>query len=484
MSNKPNTETVFTSLIWKLLERGGTQGVQLFIQIILARLLSPNDFGMLALVLVFINLAQVFIQSGFNTALIQKEEVDNEDYSSVFYLSLAIAGILYLLIYFLSPTFSKFYKTEELTAVLRILSLILFTGAINSIQNAVISRNMQFKLLFKSSLIAIIISGTFGILAAYNNLGIWALVIQQLTNQILITVILFFTVNWRPKLIFSYSKIKTLFSYGWKLLVSSLLEILYIDMSTLIIGRIYSPSILGFFNRGEQFPKTIVNNLNGSIQSVMLPTLSAHQMNTKRVREMVRRSIKISSFIVFPMILGMFAVSEPLIKIILGEQWLPAVPYLQIFCIIYAMMPIHTANLQAINALGRSDIFLKIEIIKKTIDIIILFYTIPKGVIAIALGQVLSGMIGSFINAYPNQQLLGYKYKEQLIDVLPNLVISIIMCVFIYMIRFLNLSVYAQFITKVILGITIYLILVNIFHIESYTYLLNVLRNYKTQEGR
>lgn len=484
MSNKPNTETVFTSLIWKLLERGGTQGVQLFIQIILARLLSPNDFGMLALVLVFINLAQVFIQSGFNTALIQKEEVDNEDYSSVFYLSLAIAGILYLLIYFLSPTFSKFYKTEELTAVLRILSLILFTGAINSIQNAVISRNMQFKLLFKSSLIAIIISGTFGILAAYNNLGIWALVIQQLTNQILITVILFFTVNWRPKLIFSYSKIKTLFSYGWKLLVSSLLEILYIDMSTLIIGRIYSPSILGFFNRGEQFPKTIVNNLNGSIQSVMLPTLSAHQMNTKRVREMVRRSIKISSFIVFPMILGMFAVSEPLIKIILGEQWLPAVPYLQIFCIIYAMMPIHTANLQAINALGRSDIFLKIEIIKKTIDIIILFYTIPKGVIAIALGQVLSGMIGSFINAYPNQQLLGYKYKEQLIDVLPNLVISIIMCVFIYMIRFLNLSVYAQFITQVILGITIYLILVNIFHIESYTYLLNVLRNYKTQEGR
>lgn len=484
MSNKPNTETVFTSLIWKLLERGGTQGVQLFIQIILARLLSPNDFGMLALVLVFINLAQVFIQSGFNTALIQKEEVDNEDYSSVFYLSLAIAGILYLLIYFLSPTFSKFYKTEELTAVLRILSLILFTGAINSIQNAVISRNMQFKLLFKSSLIAIIISGTFGILAAYNNLGIWALVIQQLTNQILITVILFFTVNWRPKLIFSYSKIKTLFSYGWKLLVSSLLEILYIDMSTLIIGRIYSPSILGFFNRGEQFPKTIVNNLNGSIQSVMLPTLSAHQMNTKRVREMVRRSIKISSFIVFPMMLGMFAVSEPLIKIILGEQWLPAVPYLQIFCIIYAMMPIHTANLQAINALGRSDIFLKIEIIKKTIDIIILFYTIPKGVIAIALGQVLSGMIGSFINAYPNQQLLGYKYKEQLIDVLPNLVISIIMCVFIYMIRFLNLSVYAQFITQVILGITIYLILVNIFHIESYTYLLNVLRNYKTQEGR
>ena len=476
MENKPNKTTIISSLFWKLMERGGTQGIQLLVQIILARLLSPEEFGMIALVLVFVNYAQVFIQSGFNTALIQKKNVDEVDFSSVFHLSFGFAGILYLLIYFVAPYISNFYEAGDLTLILRVLAINLFAGAFLSLQNAVVARNLEFKLLFKSSLGAVLISGVLGILAAYQGLGIWSLVIQQITNQFSMMLILFFTVKWRPTLHFSFKKVQTLFSFGWKLLVSSLLETLYLDLRTLIIGRLYTPAILGFYNRGEQFPKTIVNNLNGSIQSVMLPTLSAHQEDRARVRTMVRRSIKTGSLIIFPMMVGMAVVARPLVILVLGEQWLPAVPFLQIFCIIYSFMPLHTANLQAVNALGRSDLFLKLELFKKAFELSILLVTIPLGVYAIAIGQIFSGLLASFINAYPSKFLLNYSYKEQLIDIFPSLFISLGMGGVIAFISFLNFSLIQTLLMQIVCGIFVYILLTSLFKIESYAYLLTILK--------
>lgn len=464
---------VLTSFFWKLMERGGTQGIQFIVQIILARLLAPKEFGAIAIVMVFINLAQVFVQSGFNTALIQKKDADELDFSSVFYLSLFVAVLLYVLIYFTAPFVADFYRDPILVPILRVLGCTLFFGVFNSIQNAYIARHMLFKKLFYSSVGAILISGTVGIIAAYNGLGVWALVIQQLLNQLSITVIMWFTVKWRPKTIISFKRIKELFSFGWKLLVSSLLETIYVDLRTLIIGKIYNPAILGYYNRGQQFPNVIVANINGSISSVMLPTLSAHQEDKKRVKEMMRRAIVTSSFLIFPMMIGMAVVAEPLVKIVLTDKWLPAVPFLQIFCITYSFMPIQSANLQAINALGRSDIYLIISIIKRVYGLIILLISIRFGVYAIAMGQTLIAILSSILNAYPNKKLLDYSYREQWTDIMPSVLISIIMGTIVYMFKFLNLGSWETLLLQVGSGIVIYVFLARILKLESYNYLVN-----------
>lgn len=474
MSSNQNTKNnVIYSLFWKLLERGGSQGIQLIIQIILARLLTPEEFGTIAIVLVFINLGQVFVQSGFGTALIQKKEVDNDDFSSVFYLSVAIAVLFYTGIYFSAPLIAQFYSRTELTPILRVLSLTLFTGAFNSIQNAVVSRRFQFKLLFKSSLGAVLISGVSGVICAYLGFGVWSLVVQQLINHISITLIMWYTVNWRPELRFSIVKVKRLFSFGSKLLASELINVLYLNLRTLIIGRLYTASVLGYYNRGEQFPKIIVSNLNGSIQSVMLPTLSTYQDEKLVLKNIVRRSIKVSSYIVFPMMFGLASVAEPVIYLVLGEQWMPTVPFLQIFCFTYALMPIHTANLQAINAVGRSDIFFRLEVIKKIIGIIILIYTVPKGVIAIAVGQIFSGIITTFINSFPNRKLLNYGYKEQIIDIIPHLVVSMIMGLVVNLVGFIDFPHLTMLILQLLTGLISYLFLSWISRLETFFYIMN-----------
>jgi O-antigen/teichoic acid export membrane protein len=477
MQKKNTKSKILSSLFWKLMERGGTQGIQFIVQIVLARLLLPEDYGLIALVTIFIIIANVFVQSGFSTALIQKKKANEVDFSSVFYLSLFVAGLLYMILFFAAPFISKFYDQPQLIQVLRILSITLFFGAFNSIQNAIISREMQFKKLFFSSLGAIVVSGTVGIAMAYKGFGVWALVGQQITNQFMITVILWFTVKWRPKLLFSFERVKSLFSFGWKLLVSSLIDTLYMNLRSLIIGKIYTPDMLGYFNRGKQFPQLIVANINGSIQSVMFPALASQQEDRKRVKDMVRRSIVTSSFIVFPMMVGLAVVAEPLVKLLLTDKWLPCVPFLQIFCMSYALWPIHTANLQAINALGRSDIFLKLEIIKKIIGLSILGVTIFYGVYAIALGGILSGLIGTVVNAYPNKKLLDYSYKEQWKDIIPSLLLSLVMGAVVYCMNFIGLDIWKILPMKIVIGSILYIVMAKLFKLECYTYLITTLKD-------
>ncbi|MDD2519303.1 MAG: lipopolysaccharide biosynthesis protein [Bacilli bacterium] len=292
------------------MERGGVQGIQFIVQIVLARLLLPKDYGIIALVIIFISIASVFVQSGFSAALIQKKNVDEADFSSVFYLSLFIACLTYIILFIVAPSIASFYEEPQIVMVVRVLSITLFFGAFNSIQNAVIARGMQFKKLFFSSTGAILISGTVGIHMAYTGFGVWALVGQQLTNQLLIVVILWFTVKWRPKLLFSYASVKVLFSFGSKLLLSSLINTLYLNLRSLVIGKMYNSAMLGFYNRGQGFPSIIVSNINGAIESVMLPVLSSQQDNKLRVKDMVRRSIVTSSFIIFPMMVGLAVTAD------------------------------------------------------------------------------------------------------------------------------------------------------------------------------
>lgn len=473
--------SVIKSLIYKFLERCGHQGIAFIVQIILARLLDPTDYGVLTLLTIFITISQVFVQSGFNTALIQRKDVTEKDYSSVFYLSLSIAIILYMVLFLIAPFIAAFYKMPQLKNVLRVLAIILIPGAFNSIQNAKIAREMQFKQLMYCTLGAVIISGAVGIAMAYMGFGVWALVGQQLANQISICFIMLIVVKWRPIAVFELSRVKVLFSFGWKLLCSSLLDTIYQNLRSLVIGKKYDSGTLGYYNRGKQFPELIVNNINGAIQSVMLPALSKEQDNKERMKSMMRRSIVTSSFVIFPLVVGLAVVSEPLISLILTDKWLPSVPYLRIYCFIFAFYPIHTANLQALNAQGRSDQFLKLELIKKFLGVIVLLITVFcfDSPLAIAMGGAVTTLISCFVNTAPNKKLLNYSYFEQMKDILPSMIISIIMGAIVYCVLFLQLPALITLIIQILLGIIVYISLAWIFKLECFSYLISMAKSFK-----
>lgn len=466
-------QSVFSSLIWKFLERSGTQVVQFVVSIVLARLLSPEDFGLIAIIMIFIQLANVFVQTGFNSSLIQKKDTDELDFSSVFWGSLFVTVILYIILFFTAPFIATFYNRPLLTPVLRVLGLTLFLGTINSIQEAFIARNMLFKKLFYRSIGAAIPSGIVGISLAYIDFGVWALVAQQLSNMAIICVIMWFTVKWRPRFIFSFERVKSLFSYGWKLLVSALLDVGYNNLRSLVIGKMFAPATLGFYTRGNQFPNIIVSNINASIQSVMLPALSKEQDNLVKVKQMTRRAIKMSSFAILPMMAILAALAEPLVRIVLGEKWLPCVPFVQIYCFTYALWPIHTSNLSAVKAIGRSDIFLKLEIIKKILGLGVLLFTIFAfhSPIAIALGGAVAGIISSFINAHPNKKLLNYGYLEQVKDISPYLILSLGIGFCIWFGTSYDIPDLAKLIVYSIIGLLFYAITSKVLHFECAEYI-------------
>lgn len=472
------TKTIVTSLFWKFMERCGTNGVQFVVSIVLARLLLPEEFGLIALVAVFITIVNVFIQSGFGTALIQKKDADNLDFSSVFYASLVIAAGLYAVLFFTAPFIANFYERPELTSIVRILSLTFFFGAINSIQEAYIARNMLFKKLFWRSLCALVPSGIIGIVCAYKGFGVWALVIQQLTDVVLMCLFMWFTVNWRPHLEFSFERVKGLLSFGWKLQVSSLIDTGYIKLQDLIIGKLFSPATLGFFSRGEMFPLAVVANINASIQSILLPALSVAQDQPAAVKQMMRRAVTTSSFVILPIMAWIAALAKPMVLFLLGEKWLPCVPFIQIFCFSYAFWPIHTSNLSSINAVGRSDIFLKLEIIKKVVclGVLILFIYLFRTPIGVASTGFVTAIIGGFINAHPNKKLLDYGYFEQIKDIFPSFLLAIVMGGGLYGLTFLGLPPIIQLLSYTILGAVFYLGIAKLLHFECLQYLVSTFK--------
>lgn len=477
-----NTKTkVMSGLIWKFAERIGAQLVSFIVSIILARLLAPEDYGAIALVTVFISLSDVFVQSGFGQSLIQKINADDIDFSSVFYFNLGLSLILYVLLFLLAPVIADFYQKDILVSVIRVMALRIPIASINSVQQAYVSRNMLFKKFFFSTLGGTIGSAIVGISMAYCGMGIWALVAQYMVNSIIDTIVLWFTVRWRPKLIFSIVRMRSLFAFGWKILISSLLDTGYTQLSNLVIGKIYSSKQLAFYNKGQQLPSLVVVNINSSISSVLFPAISKEQNYKDRVKAMMRRSIMISSYLMFPMMAGLAVVARPLISVLLTDKWLGCVPYLQVACFVFALWPIHTANLEAMKAVGRSDLFLCLEIIKKIIGIILLVAAVPYGVMAIALSGAVVSLLSSFINAYPNQKLLEYSYFEQIKDIMSSIVMSLIMAVLIYLVTFLNWNIYLTLFVQCVLGIIIYVGLSYIFRIESFQYLIATIKGFKNK---
>lgn len=478
--------TIIASLFWKFFERIGTQLVQFGVSIALARILAPNDFGLVALITILINVATVFVQSGLNTALIQKKDTDDLDFSSVFLASLGIAAFIYTTLFFSAPLISDFYNQESLTPVIRVLSLTLFVGVFNSIQNAYISRHMMFKKLFFRSMGAIIPSGAIGIILALTGFGVWALVWQQLSNISIAVVIMWFTIPWRPSLKFSVTRIKGLFSFGWKLLCSSLIDVTFNNIRGLVIGKCFTPSDLAYFNRGDTFPYLAINNINASISTVMLPALSSCQDDKPQFKKLMRRSIITSTFIIIPMMAGLAAMAEPVVKIVLGDPWLPCVPFVQLCCAMYAFYPLHTSNLSAINALGRSDIFLKLEIIKKVLGIAFLIgsYFYFRTPIGIAYGALASSLINTFVNVHPNKKLLGYGYLEQVKDIFPSIILSIFMGAAVFAFGLLEMNLYLKITLQIIIGVVFYFGVAKILHFERLEYLIQTIKDFRKKHGK
>lgn len=444
-------------------------------------MLDPEHYGVLSLMLIFTTLANVFIQNGFNTALIQNKDVTEEDYSSVLWVSLGIAGILYGVIFLCAPLIAEFYEMPAIVEPLRVLALMLFPGALNSVQLAKVSREMDFKRVFYSNVGGIVISGIVGIMIAWMGGGLWALVVQTMLNTTVACLVMGITVKWRPRLICNFGRVGVLFRYGWKLLVSGLLDTLYMDLRSLVIGKKYDSGTLGYYNRGKQFPHFIINSINSAVQSVLLPAMSAEQDDKAKVKTLMRNSVMLSSYIIFPMMAGLAGVATPLVRLLLTEKWLPCVPYMQIYCFTLAFYPVHTSNLQAINAMGRSDIFLKLEIIKKAVGIAMLVVAVFcfDSPIAIAMTGVVTAITSSFINAYPNKQLIGYSYFEQMKDILPSLAISAVMLLGVLAVELLALPEVMTLIMQVLVGVALYVVLSAVFRLEPFMMLLQMVRIFR-----
>ncbi len=446
---------------WKLLERFGVLGTQFVLQIILARILDPGHYGALSMMIIFTTLANVFIQNGFNTALIQNKDVTEEDYSSVFWVSLIIACGLYWVIFVSSPLIAMVYNMEYIITPLRVLALMLFPGALNSVQVAKVSRELDFKKVFISNLGGIVVSGVVGIAVALMGGGLWALVVQTLLNVVVVCIVMRFTVKLKLHLKCNFDRVKMLFAFGWKLLVSSLIDTLYADLRSLVIGVKYDEDTLGYYNRGKQFPQFIINAVNGAVQSVMLPAMSAEQDDKTCVKSMMRNSIMLSAYIIFPVMAGLAAVATPLVSVLLTDKWLPCVPYMQVYCFSLAFYPVHSCNLQAINAMGRSDIFLKLEIIKKSYGLVLLTIAVFcfDSPLAIASTGLITTVISCFVNSHPNKKLIDYSYFEQMKDLLPSMIMAVVMCVTVLIVGTLNFSSIVILFIQIITGVAVYVTL-------------------------
>ena len=482
MKKKSST---LSNIAWKFSERIIAQIVTLVVSIILARLLDPEHYGIISIVMVFITLANVFVSDGFGSALIQKKDSDEIDFYSVLWFNLGFSIVLYILLFISAPFITAFYGTgyELVTPVLRILGLRLVISSINSVQQAYVSKHMIFKKFFWATLFGTIVSGIVGISMAYAGYGVWALVAQYLTNTTVDTIVLQFSLRIKPKFLFSSKRLKGLVGFGSRILATNLLIVGYQELRALIIGKVYSSADLAYYDRAKQFPSILSNNINSSISSVLFPRMSIDQDNKSEVKTIARRSIRFGTYIMSPIMLGMIAVSKPLVSLILTDKWLPCVPLLQLLCINSLCIPLHSANMQVIKALGRSDITLKVEIIKKAIELITLLVVMTISVNAIVIANVACSLLFVFVNAFPNRKLINYSIMEQLQDILPSISMAILMAIVVNQEIYLKLNSFSTLMLQIITGSIFYVLLSIITKNKEFRFIVETIRsvNLKTR---
>lgn len=469
-----NKKNVIINMLWRFAERCGSQGINFIVSIILARVLSPNEYGTVALVTVLIDILQIFVNSGFPSALIQKKEATALDFSTMFCFNILMCTVLYVGLYFAAPFIAIFYSDVALVAIIRVLGIRLLISGLLAVQNAYVQRNMQFKKYFYATLAGTVVSAVVGIAMVYNGYGVWALVGQTLTAAAINAIVLWFTSGFYPKLRCSFASLQSLFPYALRLFLADIVDKVYINFRSLIIGKVYTTTDLAYYNKGEGFPKLIINNLNASIDSVLFPAMASTQNDTIRLKAMTRRSIKTTSYLVWPCMIGLIVCAEPLIELLLTAAWLPTVPFVRLFCISYAFMPMQTANQNTLKALGRSDIYLKLQTIGKGVGIITILITMQIGVLAIAAGAVAVVIFEMLIKATPNKKMIDYGYMEQLKDILPSMLLAFFMGICVWWLQYLNLPLILVLAVQVGVGVLIYFGLSAVFKMETFMLLLEL----------
>lgn len=467
---------VVSSLIYKFIERLSVKGLGLVISIVLARMLAPEAFGQVAIMTVFINLSQVLVEGGFTVALIQRKDITERDYSTVFFINFSFAIICFVVLQIAAPWISIYYK-QDITIPLQVYAFTVFFGAFNALQLARMQKRMEFRRIMICSLIATAFSGVVGIVAAYCNLGLWALIIYHMTNSAVMCITAAFAEKWLPKLEFSLHRAKLLFGYGWKMLVSAILCSLYGDIRSLVIGKKFSSNDLAYYNRGQQFPQVISNTLDSSIQSVMFPTMASVQDEKKKLAGMLRKAETMGAYVIVPIMFGLAAVSEPVVKLLLTDKWLPCVPYMKWLCIANAAVPIISSNLIAIKASGRSDIYMRLEMIRRVVMLMILLGSIFlfRSVEAIAVGFCISSWVDVVISMVPARKLMDYGIKKQFADLWKILFISVLLFAVVQVMNLLPLDSIPLLCAQIFVGVLSYLALGFVFKIESQKDLMNLI---------
>jgi O-antigen/teichoic acid export membrane protein len=469
----------FSNFIWRFLERWGAQGVSLIVTVILARLIEPEAFGILAIVTVFTSLFSVFIESGICTALVQKSDADEKDFSSVFYTNLLLCLFLYGVLFAGSPVIAAIYDFPELTAYLRVSGIVVIVAGVKSILVTFVTKKLLFKKFFFATLGGTIGAAVIGIWMAYSGFGVWALIAQNLFNNVVDTLILFITVKWRPICYFSILRVKSLLKFGMEILVYSLMMKGYSDLQQLLIGKFYTTESLAYYNKGNKFPKTIHDNTDTAMGNVLYSVMCAEQKDNIKLKNIVKKINLMSCFVVSPIVIGLAACAKPLITILLTEKWLPCVEYMQIFCVTYSMGAIYISNENAIKAKGKGNVLIKIQVKSVIICMCILLGALFVSVKAVALSSIVCVVIQHILVCAPNKELIDYPYLSQIKDILPNLLLTGVLGVVVWSVTLLSFNPCLTLGIQIILGIFLYLFGGKVFRLEGLEYALEFLKMYR-----
>ena len=453
---------------WSFIDNIASSGITFLVGLVLARLLTPEEYGVMAIMAIFIAISNSIIDSGFSNALIRKIKVERVDYNTVFYFNLLVSIMLYIFLFFSAPAISAFFKEPELIEITRVIGWILIINALAIIPRTQLVRNVDFKTQTKVSLISSVSSGVIGIVMAIAGMGIWSLVGQQLSRQFLNTLFLWVYTKWKPVFEFSLQSFKELFGFGSKLLLSGLLDTFFRNIYYIVIGRFYTSAQLGQYTRAEQFNSIFSSNLTSVVQRVSYPVLSSIQNEPERLREAYRRVIKITMLITFACMLGLVAIAKPLLVILIGEKWLQAVYFLQIICFSGMLYPLHAINLNILQVKGRSDLFLKLEVIKKIIAIVPIVVGIFFGIEWMLVGNVFTSFFAYFLNSYYSAGLILYPTIEQIKDIFPTFIISIIVAGVMWSLSFIPMSYYILLPIQIIIGLSLALLIYGRLNLPEY----------------
>jgi len=477
---------VISALLYKFIERLAVKGIGLVISVLLARLIAPETFGLLAIITVFVNIAQAFVQSGLGMALVQNRTTKEEDYSTVFLFSIVMALVLVVGLYFIAPAVAWLYHDTVLIWPLRILSLSLLFGALNSVQNAKLQREMRFSIMMRCNLASTVVSGVAGVVAAYLGAGIWALVIYSLLNSIIATFLTGIAGKWHPRLQFSMERMRTFWGFGWKMLVSGLLCTIYNDVRTLIVGKKYSTTDLAYYNRGYQFPEIIATTLDNSVQTVMLPVMAAEQDAREKFNKILLRALSMSMFIVAPVMLGLGSVARTFIPLLLTEKWVQSVRLMVVFCFSFLTVPVMMTNLTALKAMGRSDIYMKTEGVRRVVMLAVLLTSVFlfDSVMAIAIGFLISSFIDILIIIEAVKKQTGVGFKEQTLALWKSLASAGIMAVVVFAMNRLVIPAIIRLLLQVAAGCAIYILCSIVLKNEAYLYGLRTLKKLMSKKTR